>query len=648
MHISNHHNMRRLTHYILSVAFCLCAGSAYAQVSSMEIPLDFTTGGFVDANYLGLAPGWATHESPKITITSTYGNYISGTANGYRTSGNDHIALFAGVSNTPYQLTIEEGYTITGYKIEAFTEGEEFQIAYSEGNNYFDFGENEVDETVELGSSQGFQFWLAGNNSWLFMRMTLFVESETVAPVRYVIKDKDGATLLDQMMVESVGTVVSELPSKLKRDFTTYEYGNPVTVVRNADNVFEAVATFNLPFTANDEKRYFVNLGGMDFLLYAMNTDVFSAKEECTLADSLSLEFQWMVEGDPYRGIALRNAATDRYAVGSVAPGSQYTAQYSDLVDVFSGWDIVNAEDVAKGGFKLYMNGTDYLCIYNYNYYVANQEYYYTGKYGLITLSPVPDYEPVEVTYVVVDNEGNEVARESEYMVAGYQVSGLPDHMKRGFCTYKTDAPFKASKDGENVMRAVVTYKLPFQTLEENGGAWYVLSVGDTILMGVLDMDDGSLQAYGFGVKDGFSLDDYRNEKYCWWGFSGNPYKGFTLKNADTFQYFGAAASGYAYVRDEEEYWYVGEGTNKGITLTSVANDNHIYYVEGPGQFYNFTYSYFITTFKLEKVPADKVGVSVPYAAEKVNGQACYDLQGRKVARPQAGLYIMDGRKLLK
>ncbi len=640
--------MRRLTHYILSVVFCLCAGSAYAQVSSMEIPLDFTTGGFVDANYLGLAPGWATHESPKITITSTYGNYISGTANGYRTSGNDHIALFAGVPNTPYQLTIEEGYTITGYKIEAFTEGEEFQIAYSEGNNYFDFGENEVDETVELGSSQGFQFWLAGNNSWLFMRMTLFVESETVAPVRYVIKDKEGATLLDQMMVESVGTVVSELPSKLKRDFTTYEYGNPVTVVRNADNVFEAVATFNLPFTANDEKRYFVNLGGMDFLLYAMNTDVFSAKEECTLADSLSLEFQWMVEGDPYRGIALRNAATDRYAVGSVAPGSQYTAQYSDLVDVFSGWDIVNAEDVAKGGFKLYMNGTDYLCIYNYNFYVANQEYYYTGKYGLITLSPVPDYEPVEVTYVVVDNEGNEVARESEYMVAGYQVSGLPDHMKRGFCTYKTDAPFKASKDGENVMRAVVTYKLPFQTLEENGGAWYVLSVGDTILMGVLDMDDGSLQAYGFGVKDGFSLDDYRNEKYCWWGFSGNPYKGFTLKNADTFQYFGAAASGYAYVRDEEEYWYVGEGTNKGITLTSVANDNHIYYVEGPGQFYNFTYSYFITTFKLEKVPADKVGVSVPYAAEKVNGQACYDLQGRKVARPQAGLYIMDGRKLLK
>lgn len=640
--------MRRLTHYILSVAFCLCAGSAYAQVSSMEIPLDFTTGGFVDANYLGLAPGWATHESPKITITSTYGNYISGTANGYRTSGNDHIALFAGVSNTPYQLTIEEGYTITGYKIEALTEGEEFQIAYSEGNNYFDFGENEVDETVELGSSQGFQFWLAGNNSWLFMRMTLFVESETVAPVRYVIKDKEGATLLDQMMVESVGTVVSELPSKLKRDFTTYEYGNPVTVSRDKDNVFEAVATFNLPFTANDEKRYFVNLGGMDFLLYAMNTDVFSAKEECTLADSLSLEFQWMVEGDPYRGIALRNAATDRYAVGSVAPGSQYTAQYSDLVDVFSGWDIVNAEDVAKGGFKLYMNGTDYLCIYNYNFYVANQEYYYTGKYGLITLSPVPDYEPVEVTYVVVDNEGNEVARESEYMVAGYQVSGLPDHMKRGFCTYKTDAPFKASKDGENVMRAVVTYKLPFQTLEENGGAWYVLSVGDTILMGVLDMDDGSLQAYGFGVKDGFSLDDYRNEKYCWWGFSGNPYKGFTLKNADTFQYFGAAASGYAYVRDEEEYWYVGEGTNKGITLTSVANDNHIYYVEGPGQFYNFTYSYFITTFKLEKVPADKVGVYVPYAAEKVNGQACYDLQGRKVARPQAGLYIMDGRKLLK
>lgn len=648
MHISNHHNMRRLTHYILSVVFCLCAGSAYAQVSSMEIPLDFTTGGFVDANYLGLAPGWATTTSPKVTITSPYGNYISGTANGYRTSGNDHIALFAGVPNTPYQLTIEEGYTITGYKIEAFTEGEEFQIAYSEGNNYFDFGENEVDETVELGSSQGFQFWLAGNNSWLFMRMTLFVESEKVAPVRYVIKDKEGATLLDQMMVESVGTVVSELPSKLKRDFTTYEYGNPVTVSRDKDNVFEAVATFNLPFTANDEKRYFVNLGGMDFLLYAMNTDVFSAKEECTLADSLSLEFQWMVEGDPYRGIALRNAATDRYAVGSVAPGSQYTAQYSDLVDVFSGWDIVNAEDVAKGGFKLYMNGTDYLCIYNYNFYVANQEYYYTGKYGLITLSPVPDYEPVEVTYVVVDNEGNEVARESEYMLAGDQVSGLPDHLKRGFCTYKTDAPFKASKDGENVMRAVVTYKLPFQTLEENGGAWYVLSVGDTILMGVLDMDDGSLQAYGFGVKDGFSLDDYRNEKYCWWGFSGNPYKGFTLKNADTYQYFGAAASGYAYVRDEEEYWYVGEGTNKGITLTSVANDNHIYYVEGPDQFYNFTYSYFITTFKLEKVPADKVGVSVPYAAEKVNGQACYDLQGRKVARPQAGLYIMDGRKLLK
>ncbi|MBR1593877.1 MAG: hypothetical protein IJ659_03805 [Alloprevotella sp.] len=633
---------------ILTMALLLFAGNAFAQSSSrMEVTLDFNSGSLVDANPFLLAPLWESANSPKVSVRSNYGNYITGTSNGYVQTDNNYIAFFAGSSYTPYTVTIEDGYSITGYSIMAYTQGEEYQIGFSEGNHYFDFGENEVEEVVEFGATQSFTFRLAGENAWLMTRLTLYIESEKVAPVRYVIKGTDGNTLLEQTLVGEVGTTISELPENLKRAYTTYEYASPVTVARDKENTFEAVATFNLPFSTDEGTRYFVNLGGRDFLLYAANVDIFSAKEEPSLADSLSLEFQWMFEGDPYRGIGLRNAATDRYAIGFVSAGSQYTAQYSDLAEEFAGWNIVDASDVEKGGFKLYMNGTDYLCIYNYNFYVSNQDYFYADRYGLITLTPVPDYEPVEVTYVVVDKDGQEVARESEYKLAGDRVSDIPDHMKRGFCSYKLDNAFKAATGGDNVMKAVVTYNLPFQTREENPRAWYCLTVDNNLLLGALTMDDGTVQGYAFGQKDGFSYEEYTNEPICWWSFSGNPYAGFTLRNADTNLYLCAAASDYAYVRMDQDLWYVGEGTNKGITLTNAMNDNHLYYVEGTDQFYNFSYSAFITSFQLLKVAEDRVGISSVAASSAADG-ACYDLQGRKVANPQAGVYVKEGRKYLR
>ena len=100
---------------ILTMALLLFAGNAFAQSSSrMEVTLDFNSGSLVDANPFLLAPLWESANSPKVSVRSNYGNYITGTSNGYVQTDNNYIAFFAGSSYTPYTVTIEDGYSITG------------------------------------------------------------------------------------------------------------------------------------------------------------------------------------------------------------------------------------------------------------------------------------------------------------------------------------------------------------------------------------------------------------------------------------------------------------------------------------------------------------------------------------------------------
>ncbi|MBQ8127430.1 MAG: hypothetical protein IJ176_03420 [Prevotella sp.] len=51
---------------------------------------------------------------------------------------------------------------------------------------------------------------------------------------------------------------------------------------------------------------------------------------------------------------------------------------------------------------------------------------------------------------------------------------------------------------------------------------------------------------------------------------------------------------------------------------------------------------------KLILVPADTQGITTVSAQSSTLGSACYDLQGRRVAEPTHGIYVMDGKKVVR
>lgn len=633
--------------WLAAALMLLTATYAKAQAYTSEVALDFTTGKLVNSNPVNLAPQWESNAAPNITLVSTYNNYITGGANGYEKTANDHIALFA-IAGTGayYEVTIEDGYKIVGYRFAGSIADEEYPVAFYQGNStFFDIGEQEVEEEFEMGATNTFTFRLVGENVWVHARLTLIIESENIAPVNYTIRGENNDVIYKETIFEETGKTISELPASLQRQYTTYEYGAPIQVQAGQENFFEAKATFNLPFNTGDDKRYFLNLGGYTFLLYAIDESRFSAKEDCLLADSMSLAFQWTLEGDPYKGIGLKNVETERYATGAVLSGTTYVNDYSDLVEEYAGWNIEPADK--EGTFRLFRNGTDYLCIFNFDFYVSNDKDYYAEHRGRIELVPVPDYRPVEVTYIVVDKDGDEVARESEYRLDGDRITDIPDEMKRGFCKYELSEAFTATEGQKNEMTAIVEYNLPFETLEQNSRAWYCLVVADTIVMGAYPMSIDEVYAYGFCADDGRPAEEYKEEQYCWWSFAGSPYEGFLVRSADEGKFLSANASSYAMLTIRPDRWYIGEGSGGSITLSHSENNCHVYYVEGTGQFYNWNYSSFITPFKIEKVEEDKVGITVP-KADDIRSGACYDLQGRRVVAPKAGIYILNGKKYLR
>ena len=638
--------MTHLKTWLAAALMLLVAAGAKAQGYISEIPLDFTTGKLVNPNPVNLAPKWESNAAPNITIESIYGNFITGGSDGYEKTSNDHLALFGGTGyGNLFCITIEDGYKIVGYRIACSIADEENPVAFSQGNNtYFDIGEQEAEEEFELSETNSFTFRLVGANAWVYTRLVLYVESENIAPVNYTIRGADNEVIYQKTIFEEAGKTISALPESLLRKYTSYEYGDPIVVKAGEENFFEAKATFNLPFTTGDDKRYFVNFGGYSFLLHAIDETRFSAKEDCLLTDSMSLAFQWTLEGDPYRGIGLKNVENERYATGTVMSGTSYVVDYCDLTEEYAGWDIEPADE--ENTFRLFMNGTDYLCIWNYRFFLSNDPDYYGGMRGRISLVPVPDYKPVEVTYIVVDVNGDEVVRESEYRLDGDRITDLPEEMKRGFCKYELSAPFTAKQGEKNELTAIVEYELPFQTFEENKRAWYCLVVADTVVVGALP-EGSTVYAYGYSSNDGRPAEEYKEEQYCWWTFMGSPYEGFALRSADEGLYFSANASSYVMLTDRPDRWYVGEGPDGTITLSHSENTCHPFYEESIGQLYNWNYESFNTPFKLEKVAEEKVGVASPTVG-KTGAGVCYDLQGRRVEAPRTGIYILNGKKYLR
>lgn len=178
----------------------------------------------------------------------------------------------------------------------------------------------------------------------------------TPVTVHYVVVDEEGNELASLEEAVDDGTEISGLPSALMRPYTQYDLPNaPFVAVAGKDNIYSAVAKFEIPFpanvtgqegccfllTENAEGRIYHALtpydaDGYGTVLYSESTIAVDAAAEADLTDmrnwyttlnealilanpeyanlyglnrSLYDTYYWQIAGDPYAGFTIRNVS---------------------------------------------------------------------------------------------------------------------------------------------------------------------------------------------------------------------------------------------------------------------------------------------------------------------------------------------------
>ncbi len=138
------------------------------------------------------------------------------------------------------------------------------------------------------------------------------------ATVVYNVYDVDGKLLETQTLQGKSGTVVSQVPTDFVRHaYTLYSIDTPVTLAKG-DNEVRVEAVFQMPFTTSDsiDEAHWYNLylrTGSD----AVNAESgYKCVEGATLNQLNSNTFQWAFQGDPYKGIVVRNRSDVSKSLG--------------------------------------------------------------------------------------------------------------------------------------------------------------------------------------------------------------------------------------------------------------------------------------------------------------------------------------------
>lgn len=188
------------------------------------------------------------------------------------------------------------------------------------------------------------------------------------------------------------------------------------------------------------------------------------------------------------------------------------------------------------GQKKLYFNGWR---DFEYQEYGASGNAYRIEYTEILTeeelaeaVAMLEDYFHPAATYsiVVVDAESGEEYTVAENISAeiGAELSEMPADYALDFCEYTVEDVLSIAEGNENVLRATVTYNLPFEE-----GKWYNMTV-----RGMYAVYDGSRPVITQRAQPDATVDGGL------WQFSGNPYAGVLVTNR-------AAGEGYALSYDE-------------------------------------------------------------------------------------------------
>ena len=216
----------------------------------------------------------------------------------------------------------------------------------------------------------------------------VMINVASAADVTFKVVDAENNILHEETASMAIGETVSELPSSMTRAFTTYTYPDgEITVSATGENVFTAVATFDLPFepfTNYDEAQwYYMTIRGNK---YVSMSD--SEPYPTTTTNAETDAYQWSFAGNPYAGIKVYNkAAGSTKTLTKESNPVLREGEYS--------WTILSNSD----GFILKETGTDHNSINEVNGKIGfwNNGYSLTDNGSTFRLSKVPENT---ITYI--------------------------------------------------------------------------------------------------------------------------------------------------------------------------------------------------------------------------------------------------------
>ena len=192
---------------------------------------------------------------------------------------------------------------------------------------------------------------------------------------------------------------------------------------------------------------------------------------------------------------------------------------------------------------------------YNSSYLILTEIYLY-GKTGPV----IPDDGQKAITYVVKDTGGSELARRTELVDEGSELS-LPDILKKDYCTYSEVSGYA---DDNKTVEVTCTYNFPFEVSTNRSNAHYYY------------MKVRSAYANANGTTN-VQLSSTKSESTGLWAFWGNPYDGFQLVNASNTALTLYASDDPVCSSSSTSYPYLSENNTTNWTVSKYSEDESVF-----------------------------------------------------------------------
>ena len=248
-------------------------------------------------------------------------------------------------------------------------------------------------------------------------------------------------------------------------------------------------------------------------------------------------------------------------------------------------------------------------------------------------LKILQDYfaKQLTVTYRVEDSAGNLLEEFTATAKDGDVISEMPENFTpHAFTDYTVAEPVTLANGGENIVRVVATWRLPFELSSDLKNAhWYNMALNNG---SDYTTTDNGYKCNPLPTKEDIVKDSYQ------WAFMGDPYKGIIVYNRTDTTKTLANVSNRAKLASKVYYWKIVEHA-KGFLLVNNEDGKHINEYGGSGGYLAFYHNaddgsiltvsevgdLKVTNIKLSSGAAIRIFKS---SADKANGRAILIIPG--------------------